>query len=136
MQNQQKKRTTQKLWGWICLSINCIVVSMHLAGQHAEFLNRGILFSVLIICYGAMKTQLDKIKDDTAVVSIAIEYVCVYILTFLSGFKIADYLSSFSVLIALVITSLAELLIFLFITYRYAVRRFFSQSRQNSDKKS
>lgn len=134
MHNQQKKRIIQKLWGWVCLSINCLVVSLYLSGQHAELLNSGILLSVLIICYGAIKTQMDKLKGDTSIATVAIEYVCVYIITVLLGFKMASYLSSVSVLIALVVVSLAEMLIFLFITYWHAIRRFFFQSKQKNEK--
>ena len=130
MHNQQKKRIIQKLWGWVCLSINCLVVSLYLSGQHAELLNSGILLSVLIICYGAIKTQMDKLKGDTSIATVAIEYVCVYIITVLLGFKIAFYLSSDSVLITLVVVSLAEMVMFLFITYWHAIRRFFSQNKQ------
>lgn len=134
MHNQQKKRIIQKLWGWVCLSINCLVVTLYLSGQRAELLNGGILLSVLTICYGAIKTQMDKLKGDTSVATVAIEYICVYIITFLLGFKMASYLSSVSVLITLVVVSLAEMLIFLFITYWYAIRRFFFKSKQKNEK--
>lgn len=130
MQNQQKKRIIQKLWGWICLSVNCFVMSFHLTGQHAEFLKGGILLSLLTICYGAIKTQMDKLKGDTSVASIVIEYVCVYIITFLIGFKLATYLPSVSVLISLIIASLAEMFLFLLFTYWRAICRFFFQRKQ------
>ena len=125
MRNQQKNRIIQKLWGWICLSVNCLVMSLHLAEQQVVLFKCGILFSVLTVCYGAIKTQMDKLKGDTAVTSVVIEYVCVYIITFLLGFKIASTLSSASVLIALLIVSLAEMLVFFFITYRHVICRFF-----------
>lgn len=124
MGNQQKKRVLQKLWGWICLSVNCLVVSIYLSGQHAQLLNGGILLCALPVCYGILKTQMDKRKGDTSVAAVAIEYVCLYIITFLLGFKTASYLSSVSVLIALVIASLAEMLVFLFVTYWYGICRF------------
>ena len=124
MHNQQKKRVLQKLWGWACLSINCLVVSLYLSGQHAELLNGGILLCALPVCYGILKTQMDKRKGDISVAAVAIEYICVYIITFLLGFKTASYLSSVSVLIALAVASLAEMLVFLCITYWYAIRRF------------
>ena len=127
MQTQQKKRMLQKLWGWICLSINCLVVALHLTGQRAELLSSGIFFSVMPICYGVIKTQMDKRKGDTSVISVAIEYVCVYIITFLLGFKMVSYLSSVSVMIALLIASVAEMLVFLLITYWHTIRRFFLQ---------
>lgn len=129
MHNQQKKRMIQKLWGWVCLSINCLVASLHLTGQRPELLGGGILLSVLTICYGAIKTQMDKLKGDTSVVTVVIEYICVYIITFLAGFKMASYLSDVSVLIALVIASLVEMLIFLFITYWNAIRRIFCKRK-------
>ena len=116
MQKQQKKRIIQKIWGWICLSINCLVMSLHLTGQYAEFLKYGILLSILTISYGVIKTHMDKLKGDMSVASIVIEYVCVYIITFLAGFKLANYLPSVSVLISLIITSLVEMLLFLFFT--------------------
>ncbi len=118
MQKQQKKRIIQKIWGWICLSINCLVMSLHLTGQYAEFLKYGILLSILTISYGVIKTHMDKLKGDMSVASIVIEYVCVYIITFLAGFKLANYLPSVSVLTSLIITSLVEMLLFLFFTYR------------------
>ena len=125
----QKRRIIQKLWGWICLSINCLVMSLYLAGQHTQLLSGGILLSVLTICYGALKTQMDKLKGDTSVITVVIAYVCVYIITFLAGFKVASYLSDASVLNALVIASLAEMLIFLFITYWNAIRRIFCKRK-------
>ena len=118
MQKQQKKRIIQKIWGWICLSINCLVMSLHLTGQYTEFLKYGILLSILTIFYGTIKTQMDKLKGDTSVTSIVIEYVCVYIITFLAGFKLTNYLPSASVLISLIIASLAEMLLFLFFSYK------------------
>lgn len=130
MQNQQKKRIIQKLWGWICLSVNCLVVSLHLTEQYAEFLKGGILLSLLTICYGVIKSQMDKLKGDTSVASIVIEYVCVYILTFLMGFKLATNLSSVSVLISLIIASLAEISLFLIFTYWGAICSFFCQGKQ------
>ena len=130
MQNQQKKRTIQKLWGWICLSVNCLVMSIHLTGQYAEFLKVGILLSLLIISYGAIKTQMDKQKGDTSVTSIVIEYVCVYIITFLMGIKLATNLPSVSVMISLIIATLAEMLLFLFFTYWRTICRFLCQGKQ------
>lgn len=124
MQNRQKRQIIQKLWGWICLSVNCFVMTLHLAEQHAEFLKGGILLSLLTICYGAIKTQMDKLKGDTSVTSVVIEYVCVYIITFLIGFKLATYLSSVSVLIWLIIASLVEMIVFLLFTYWRAICRF------------
>lgn len=131
MQNQQKKRVIQKLWGWLCLSANCIVMTLHLAEQHAEFLKGGVILSILTICYGAIKTQMDKLKGDTSVASVVIEYVCVYIITFLIGFKMATYLSTVSVLISLIIASLVEMILFLFLTYWRAICRFFLQKNFN-----
>ena len=130
MQKQQKKRIIQKLWGWICLSVNCFVMTLHLAGQHTEFLYGGILLFVLTIFYGVIKTQMDKLKGDTSIASIVIEYVCVYVITFLVGLKMADHLSSVSVLISLTIASITEILIFLLLTYWRAICHFFCQSKQ------
>lgn len=123
MRIQQKKRIIIKLWGWGCLSINCLVVSLYLAGQHSELLNGGILFAILTVGYGVLKTQLDKIKGDTSVATIIIQYICVYIITFVLGFKASSYLSSDHVLFALVVTSLAEMLVLLCITYWYTIYR-------------
>ena len=134
MKSQQKKRIFQKLWGWICLSINCLVVSLHLTRQYTELRNVSIFLSVSPICYGAIKTQLDKLKGDTSVVTIAIEYICVYIVTFLLGFKIASYLSSVSVLIALVIVFFAEMSVFFTVTYWHVIHRFFSKTKRKSEK--
>lgn len=121
MQNQEKKQTIQKLWGWGCLSVNCLVVSIYLSQSYTQLPNGGILLSVLPLCYGALKTQRDKRKGDTSIAMIVIEYVCVYIITFLLGFKVASHLCSVAVLIALIIVSLVEMLIFLVITYWYAI---------------
>ena len=136
MYNLQKKRNMQKLWGWICLSINFLIVSLHLTNQDKKLLYGGILLSVLTICYGTIKTQMDKLKGDTAYVTIVIEYVCVYIITFLLGIKIASYILSVSVLIALVIASLTEILILVLIIYWQTIRHKFPLLRQNAQKKS
>ena len=129
MKNKQRKRTIQKLWGWICLSVNCLVVALHLSGQYAELWVGGILLSVLTASYGVIKTHLDKAKGDISVAAIAIEYACVYIITFLLGLKAASSLASVSVLIVLAIVSLAEMLIFIFITYWRAICRFFCHTK-------
>lgn len=124
MKIQQKKRIIQKLWGWICLSINCLIISIFISKEVADFLSKGILLSVSIICYGVAKTQADKIKDDLSGTSVVIEYICLCLITLLSAIKVSDYLSSFSVLIVLAMSSFLELLIFLFITYWHTIRRF------------
>ena len=126
MQNKQKKRLIQKLWGWICLSINCLVVSLHLIGENAELLTGGVLLSVLTIGYGVIKTQTDKLKGD---ISFASEYICIYIITFLGGYKVAAYIPSVSVLIALVIATIVEILILFLITYLGKIRRFFTKQK-------
>ena len=134
MQSKQKKRMIQKLWGWICLAINCLVMSLHLTGQHGELLGGGILLAILTICYGVIKTQLDKLKGDISVASVAIEYICIYLITFLAGAKVASYILSVSVLISLVIATIVEILIFIFITYQGNIRRFFLQSKHKTQK--
>lgn len=133
MQSKQKKRMIQKLWGWICLAINCLVISLHLTGQHGELLG-GILLAILTICYGVIKTRLDKLKGDISVASVAIEYICIYIITFLAGAKVASYILSVSVLISLVIATIGEILIFIFITYQGNIRHFFLQSKHKTQK--
>lgn len=128
MNHQQKKRILQKLWGWICLSINCIIMAIFLTHKFDDLRRAAIGLSVVIICYGIMKTIVDKNKNDLSGASVAIEYICVFILTFLSAFKVLEYLPSISLLITLVLSSVAELLVFLLITYWYVIRRFFSQA--------
>ena len=130
MKNQRKKQTSQKLWGWGCLSINCIVISIYLSDSHPELLKGSVLLSVLVFCYGVIKTQMDKLKGDTSIATIAMEYICVFILTFVLGFKTAFHLSSVSVLIALLVVSFVEMLIFLLITYWHAIRRFLRETCQ------
>lgn len=130
MQNKQKKRLLQKLWGWICLSINCLVVSLHLIGQNAELLTCGILLSILTVCYGVIKTQTDKLKGDISVASVVIEYICIYIITFLGGYKVAAYIPSVSVLIALVIATVVEILILFFIANLGKIQRFFCKTKK------
>ena len=130
MKYQQKKQIIQKLWGWGCLSINCLVVSIYLSESHTQLPNGGILLSVLPLCYGAIKTQMDKLKGDTSIATVIIQYVCVYIITFLLGFKTSSYLSSFSVLIALIIVSIVEILIFILITYWHTIRRLLRKAYQ------
>ena len=126
--NQRKKRILQKLWGWICLSINCLVVSFHLTGQYEELRNVAIFLSASPVCYGALKTQIDKVKGDMSVVTVVIEYICVYIITFVLGFKIASDLASISVLITWVIVAFVEILIFLIITYWSFLRGFMKKT--------
>lgn len=127
MKFQQRKRVIQKLWGWISLSINCLVITTFLQEKITGLLTKGILLSVLILCYGVVKTRADKRKDDLSGVSVLIEYICVYIITFLSAFKVIVYLSSISLLLALTITSVIELLVFLFITYWRTIQTVFTQ---------
>lgn len=130
----KKKRIIQKLWGWISLAINCLVLSVHLTDQYAELLGGCILLTILTIGYGVIKTQMDKLKGDISVASIAIEYICIYIITFLAGFKVTSYIPSVSVLIALVIATIVEILIFFFITYQGNIRRLLLQSKHKKQK--
>ena len=132
MQHQKRKRIIQKLWGWICLAINCVIMTVYLAEQRAELLGGGILFAVLIICYGAVKTQMDKTKEDMSITSVVIEYGCVYMITFLAGFKVAYDLPSVSVLVALVIASAAELLVLFCINYWNAIHRFIRKKKNRT----
>ena len=125
MQYQQKKRIILKLWGWICLAANCLIMALHLAEQRAEFLIPGIFLAISAVGYGAIKTKLDKLKGDTSTTSIVVEYVCVYLLTFIMGFKLSDYLTSASVLISLMLSSLGEMLVFVLLAYWRSVCRFF-----------
>ena len=128
MKIQCKKRVVQKLWGWACLSINCLIMTLFLGEKFADYLMGGILLSLLILCYGVVKTQADKSKDNLSGISVAIEYVCVYIITFLSEFKVTENLSSFALLGVLAIASLSELLGFLLITYWDTIRNFFRKT--------
>ena len=132
MQHQKRKRIIQKLWGWICLAINCVIMTVYLAEQRAELLGGGILFAVLIICYGAVKTQMDKTKEDMSITSVVIEYGCVYMITFLAGFKVGYDLPSVSVLVALVIASVAELLVLFCINYWNAIHRFIEKKKNRT----
>ena len=134
MMMNQKKRILQKLWGWTCLSINCLAVSFHLTGQYEELRKVAILLSLSPVCYGVFKTQMDKVKGDMSVVTVVIEYVCVYIITFVLGFKMASDLSSVSVLITLVIVSFLEILIFLIVNYWNYLRVFFSKKTMSPRK--
>lgn len=127
--NQKKKRIILKLWGWISLGVNCLVMFLHLAKERAEFLIPGIFLAISTIGYGIMKTKLDKRKGDISITPIVIEYVCVYLLTFIMGFKLADELISASVLISLMIASLIEMLLVLLFTYWRPVYRFFYQNK-------
>ena len=132
MQHQKRKRIIQKLWGWICLAINCVILTVYLAEQRAELLGGGILSAVLIVCYGAMKTQMDKTKGDMSITSVVIEYGCVYIITFLAGLKVGYDLPSVSVLVALAIASVAELLVLLSVNYWDAIHRFVRKKRKHT----
>lgn len=135
MRNQQKKRVILKLWGWICLALNCLVGFLHLAEHRAEFLNLGIFLAMLTICYGVIKTNLDRLKGDTSITSIVIEYVCVYLLTYVMAFKLAEYLTSALVLISLTISSLVEMLVFMLIAYWRSIYHFFvkANKKYNTD---
>ena len=130
MKMQQKKRIVQKLWGWFCLSINCLIMTLLLREKFADYLTSGILLSLSIFGYGVVKTQLDKSKNDLSGVSVAIEYICIYLITFLSAFKITALLSTVRLLPWLTIVSLIELLIFLLITYWHPIQKFFRKRQK------
>lgn len=130
MKVQQKKRAVQKLWGWACLSINCLIIALFLGEKVADYLTRGGLLSLVILCYGVIKTCSDMSKDNLSGTSVLVEYVCVYILTFLSAVKVVTYLSSIALLLWLVVVSLVELFVFLLITYWHTIRNFFRKTRR------
>lgn len=126
MKIQQKQRIIQKLWGWICLAINILIITFFLSKKIVNFLCTGLLISVAIICYGFAKTLADRFKDNLSGTSVMIQYICMYVLTFLSVFRVSEYITSVSVLIVLVISCVLEFLVFLFITYWHVIRRFIS----------
>ena len=130
MRFHQKKRIIQKLWGYVCLAINCFIISIFLTEQVSNFLGSGGILSILIIGYGAVRARVDKVTNDLSGTSVAIEYICAYILTFLAAFEVLPYLSSFSLFIVLAISSLVEFIIFLFITYYHTIRRFFLKYKE------
>lgn len=123
MQMLKKKRILLKLWGWISLSVNLLIISLYVLEQNAKFPHSAIVLCVIPICYGAIKTYVDKGKGDISVASIVIEYICVYIITFLLALKMLSYLSSLAVLIALLIAFVAEMLVFLLIAYWHTIKR-------------
>ena len=120
--NIKKKRIIQKLWGWVCLSINCLIITLFLGEKVIGYPLVGILLSLSFLCSGAAKTLSDKNKNDLSGGSVAIEYVCIYIITFLAAFKITEYLESAALLLLLIIVSLGELTVFVFVTYWNIIR--------------
>ena len=122
MKTLNKKRFLQKLWGWICLSINLLIIYIYMLEVNTEFPRFTVFLCVMPICYGTIKTYVDISKGDTSIAPIVIEYICVYILTFLIAFKIMPDLSSLSVFIVLLIAFVTEMLVFLLITYWYIIR--------------
>ena len=128
MSHQQKKRILQKLFGWIFLSANCLVATLFLGDKNEHFLVRGLFLSALIICYGALKTYRDKRKSDFSGMSVAIQYICVYVITFVATFKLADYLSSIVLLTTMCVVSLTELLAFVVFTNWGDIKRIFRKS--------
>lgn len=132
MKMQHKKRIAQKLWGWFCLSINCLIMVLFLGEKFADYLIGGVLLSILILCYGVVKTQNEKNKDDLSGVSVAIEYICIYLITFLSAFKLTAHFSIIALLPWLTILSLVELFIFLLITYWRTVQKVFRNAHKTA----
>ena len=130
MKPLKKRRVAQKLWGWVSLSINYFIMALFLAEKHAGILGGGILLSAFTLYYGISKISYAKYVDDLSAGSVVIEYIGVYIVTFAAGFKAAGYLSSAAVLIALVVASIVEFLVFLTITNWYAILRFFRKIRK------
>lgn len=132
MKYQHKKRIIQKLWGWICMAFNCMIITIFLADKVTDFLNKGILLSFLIILYGIGKLQADKAKNDRSGISVVIEYICIFAITLLCAFRVSDYLSSLSVLIVSAISCSVEFVVFLLITYWHTIRRLFLRMGSNS----
>lgn len=103
-----------------------------LGEKFADYLIGGVLLSVLIFCYGVVKTQNEKNKDDLSGVSVAIEYICIYLITFLSAFKLTAHFSIIALLPWLTILSLVELFIFLLITYWRTVQKVFRKAHKTA----
>ena len=114
------------------MTINCVIISVFLAEKDTDFVNKGIFLSVLIIAYGISKIQADKTKNDLSGVSVAIEYICIYVITLLCAFRVAFLLSSLSVLIVCAISCLVEFMIFLLVTYWRIIRRLLLRMKSNS----
>lgn len=127
MKFQQRKQIFLKLWGWICLSLNCLIVATFLSDKNAKFLGVGIIISIAMLGYGVIKTYRDKIMHDFSGVSLAIQYVCTYIITLIMSLKASDYLASLIPIKTLAIASLLEMIVFLaIIWFRFIKRIIFS----------
>lgn len=125
-----RKRIFQKLWGWISLSINFILISFFLGGKSVDLLIKGLILSVLTICYGISRTLADKYKNALSVDSVLVEYVGVFILTLLFCYAASTYLNSKLLIIVLAISFVFEVLVLLLITFWYPFKRFLIRKRK------
>ena len=127
MNAYQKKRILQKLWGWLCLSINCLIFTLYLANNIPQCPGIIVLLPLLVFNYGLGKTGSDIYKNDLTGISVAIEYIGICITTLVAIIKISSYLLSTSLIILSTIFAFIECLVFLLITYWYRISRFFTR---------
>lgn len=123
MKFYQKKRIIQELWAHISLAINCAITTFMLAGNERGLLVSGLLLAVAIICHGVLKIHRGKFrKGDFSGVSVVIQYICVFVITFTVAIRLEDHLPLIPLLVALSIASFAELLVVLIITYWWSAK--------------
>ena len=124
MQLQQRKRIFLKLWGWLCLSLNCLIIAILVSEKNPNFLEKGIFISIVAFWLGIVKTHRDKILNDFSKVSLGIQYLCTYIITAGMAVKASNYLMSFVPIIVLASVSIVEMMIFCSILWFRAIQHF------------
>lgn len=115
------------------MPINCFYLTLIMAGKDTSFLFKGMAFVVLLLWQGVSRTQLDKAKDALSGMSVVVEYVGIYIMTFVSAVYVSTDIRSLVPLYVTIIISLVEILVFLLITYWYPIRRFVLKTISGKD---
>ena len=112
-----KYRMALKLYGWICLAVDQFVLSIILSAHFNSLWIGGVILCVCVVTYGFIRTQRDKYTDNTSIVSIVVQYVCICFLLFGGYLRAAEYVASLFPLLVLGIACVSELIIVIVIMF-------------------
>lgn len=110
-------RITLKLYGWICLAVDQFVLSIILSTQFNRLWIGGAILCVCVVTYGFIRIQKDKYSGNMSIVSIVVQYVCIFFVLIVEYLCAAEYVVSLLPLLVLGIVCVSELVIVIVIVF-------------------
>ena len=87
------------------------------------------MLAVIVLNYGIGKINADIRKGDFSIEGVVIEYIGFFVITIMGAFKITEYLRTLSVLITIIVSSIAELMVLLILNNWSTISLFFSKKK-------